>query len=60
MELDLLVEQVDVAAAQGDHQIAGLPVGPEEGLGVVEGGGQDVYKRQESHCPGCPALGNRC
>ena len=36
---DLVVELVDVAAAHGEHQVAGLPVGAEVGFGIVEGGG---------------------
>ena len=39
MLLNLRVEQVDIAAAHGDDQIAGLPMRAQIGLRVVEGRG---------------------
>ena len=43
MSLHLFIEQVDVAAAQGNHQIAGLPMGAQVGFGIVKGGGCLLY-----------------
>ena len=35
----MVVELVDVAAAEGEHKVAGLPVGAQVRFGIVKGGG---------------------